>query len=46
MKIVLLNTVFFSFIGIMSYFVTPWALLILLLIQGFSENDDNKKKGT
>lgn len=35
--------IFYGFIGLMAYFVTPWALLLVLFV-GFSERDNKKGK--
>jgi len=43
MKLVLMNTVFYTFLGLTAYFVTPHVLWTLLVIQGFVDQNQETK---
>jgi len=42
MKVVLMNVVFYSFLGLTAYFVTPHVLWVLAFIQGYTETKETK----
>lgn len=43
-SVVLVNLVYYTFLGLTAYFVTPYVLLLLLVIQGFVTSKDSTKK--
>jgi len=42
MKMIIANLIFYIFLGVTAYFVTPYVLLLLIITQGFVERKDNK----